>query len=191
MTAPTTLSTNQRLSTNLSNVSSIENPSNQSNATLVPPPSNQSNASVPIVTNSSFDTAESNGTITIQNNTPSLNTSSSQATENSSTAPSVQELNNNTSLNASTDNTINNNPPPSTSTQNNDTSNNKKSSEKIFPLTILSQMIRPTTVELTKDNTTQEIAQNESNKPISDAKVKNKDTSSNDSETQSTQNSCN
>ena len=63
VTAPSTLTTNQRLSTNLSNVSSIENPSNQSNATLAPPPSNQSNASVPLVTNSSFDTAESNGTI--------------------------------------------------------------------------------------------------------------------------------
>ena len=44
-------------------------------------------------------------------------------------------------------------------------------------------------MELTKDNTTQEIAQNESNKPISDAKVKNKDTSSNDSDAQSTRNS--
>ena len=44
-------------------------------------------------------------------------------------------------------------------------------------------------MELTKDNTTQEIAQNESNKPISDEKVKNKDTSSNESETQSTRNS--
>ena len=40
-------------------------------------------------------------------------------------------------------------------------------------------------MELTKENTTQEIAQNEPNKPISDAKVKNKDISSKDSETAS------
>ena len=43
------------------------------------------------------------------NNTPSLNTSSSQATESIPTAPSAKEINN-TSLIPSTDNTINKNP---------------------------------------------------------------------------------
>ena len=45
---------------------------------------------------------------------PPLNTSSAQLTENILTAPSAKEMNN-TSLIASTDNTINNNPPTSTS----------------------------------------------------------------------------
>ena len=182
---PVPLSTNQQLSTNLSNVSSIENPSNQSNATLAPPPSNQSNATIPVVTNSSFDAPESNGTIPLENNTPSLNASSTLGTENSSTAPSVQEINNNTSLHASLDNTINNNPPSSTSTQNNDTSNSKKSSEKSIPITRPTSNDQVITTTLTKDNATHEIAQNESTNPLSDAKVKNKDISSKDSETAS------
>ena len=121
----------------------------------------------------------------LQNNTPSLNTSSTQGTENSSTAPSVQEINNNTSLNASLDNTINNNPPSSTSTQNNDTSNSKKSSEKSIPITRPTSNDQVITTALTKDNATHEIAQNESTNPLSDAKVKNKDISSKDSETAS------
>ena len=67
---------------------------NQSNATLLPPSSNQSNASLPLVTNSSFDSTESNGSIS-----PPLNTSSAQATENISTAirTNDKELSANTS----------------------------------------------------------------------------------------------
>ena len=163
-----------------SNVSPFGAPTNQSNATLVPPSSNQSNASVPIGTNSSFDTAESNGNIPLENNTPSLNASSTLGTENTSTAPSAKELNN-TSLDASTDNTINNNPPATVSTQNNDTSNSKSSEKSPISPPTSNDQLTPTT--LTKDNTTNEIAQNESNNPLSDAKVKNNDISSKDSET--------
>ena len=68
-------------------------------------------------------------TMSPHSNAPPVNTSSSQATENTSISPTAKELNN-TSLIASTDNKINNNPPPITTTQNNDSSNNKKSSEK-------------------------------------------------------------
>ena len=92
---------------------------------------------------------------------------------------------NNTSLVASTDNTINNNPPSTTSTQSNDTSNNKKSSEKSIPISPPTSNDQRTPTALTKDNTTHEIAQNESTNPLSDAKVKNKDISSKDSETAS------
>jgi Bacterial Ig domain len=174
------------VATSRSNVSSFGAPTNQSNATLAPPPSNQSNATIPIVTNSSFDTAESNGTISLENNTPSLNASATQATENSSTAPTVKQMND-TSVIASIDNTINNNPPTSTSTQNNDTSNSKKSSEKNIPINppTSNDQIQRTPTALTKDNTTNEIAQNESTNTLSDAKVKNKDTSSKGSETAS------
>ena len=164
VTAPSTLTTNQRLSTNLSNVSWIENPTNQSNATLALPSSNQSNATIPVITNNSF------------------HASSPQAIENSSTTPSVQEINI-TSREASIDNTINDNPANSASTQSNDTSNNKKSSEKIIPISPPTSNDQGTPTTLTKDNTTHEIAQNESNNPLSDAKVKNKDISSKDSET--------
>ena len=108
----------------------------------------------------------------LENNTPSLNASSTLGTENSSTAPSVQEINN-TSLQSSLDNTINNNPPSSTSTQNNDTSNSKKSSEKSIPITRPTSNDQVITTALTKDNATHEIAQNESTNPLSDAKVKN------------------
>ena len=86
--------------TNHSAFSNIE-----SNATVEYLFSNPSNAPVPIVTNSSFDNTESNGSIA-----PPVNTSSAQATENILTAPSAKGMNN-TSLIASTDNTINNNPP--------------------------------------------------------------------------------
>ena len=154
---------------------------NQSNATLAPPSSNQSNATIPVVTNSSFDPAESNGTIPFENNTPSLNASANQATENSSTTPSVKQMND-TSVIASTDNTINNNPITSASTQSNDTSNNKKSSEK-GPISPPTSNDQRTPTALTKGNTTHEVAQTESTNPLSDAKVKNKDISSKDSET--------
>ena len=63
---------------------------------------------------------------------------------------------NNTSLIASTDNTINNNPSPTTSTQNNDTSNNKKSSEKSISIGQPKSKDQPTSTALTKDNTTHE-----------------------------------
>jgi hypothetical protein len=111
-----------------SNVDSFEAPGNHSNATLVPPPSNQSTTSLPLVTNNSIDTSA-----LFENNTPSLNASANQATENSSTAPSVKQMDD-TSVIASTDNTINNNPATSASTQSNDTSNSKKSSEKSIPI---------------------------------------------------------
>ena len=106
-------------------------------------------------------------------------------TENGLTAPSVQDKMNNTSIIASTDNTINNNPPSSASTQSNDTSNSKKSSEKSIPVSPPTSNDQRTPTTLTKDNTTHEIAQNESTNPLSDAKVKNKDISSKDSETAS------
>ena len=116
---------------------------------------------------------------------------------------------NNTSLIASTDNTINNNPPTSTSTQTNDTSNSKKSSEKSI---IVSQpkskdQLAPTA--LTEDNTTHEKAssvtqdkniidtkqhetsqnkltnlRSENNSNTLVEKVQNKDTSSKNSENQ-------
>ena len=129
----TVTETSGLLATSRSNVSSFGVPTNQSKATLPPPSSNQSNATIPVVTNNSFHTAESNGTTPLQNKAPSLNASSTLGTENTSNAPTVQEINN-TSLDTSTDNTINNNPPTSITTQNNDTSNNKKSSEKSIPI---------------------------------------------------------
>ena len=75
--------------------------------------------------------------------------------------------------------------PSSTSTQSNDTSDGKKSSEKSTPISPPTSNDQRTPTELTKDNTTHEIAQNESTNPLSDAKVKNKDISSKDSETAS------
>ena len=117
-----------------------------------------------------------------QNKGPSLNASPGLGAENTSTAPTVREINN-TSLDASTDNTINNNPATSASTQSNDTSNSKKSSEKSTPISTPSSNDQRTYPALTKDNTTSEIAQNESTNPLSDANVKNKDISSKDSET--------
>ena len=65
---------------------------------------------------------------------------------------------NNTSLIASTDNTINNNPPSTTSTQNNDTSNSKKSSEKSISVSQPKSKDQLAPTELTKDNTTHEKA---------------------------------
>ena len=153
----TVTETSSLLATSRSNVSSFGAPANQSNVTFVPTPSNQSNASVPAVTNSSFDSAESNGTITIQETGPSLNASPTLGTENSSTAPTVKQLND-TSVVASKDNTINNNPPTSTSTQSNDTSNGKKSSEKSISISQPKSKDQPTPTELIKDNTTHELA---------------------------------
>jgi hypothetical protein len=153
-----------------------------SNATLVQPPSSPPNATIPVITNSSFDTSKSDGTIPLENNAPSLNASSTQGTENTSTAPTVKEMND-TSVIASKDNTINNNPPSSTSTQSNDTSNSKKNSEKSIHISPPTSNDQPTPVELTKDNTTRKIAQSESTNLLSDAKVKSKDISSKDSET--------
>lgn len=138
-----TLSSTQQLGTNLSNASSIE------------PPSNQTNATVPVVTNSSFDTTESNGTVILQNNTPSLNASSTQATENTSTAPTAKRINN-TSLIASTDNKVNENPDTSASTQTNDTSNSKKNSEKSISIGRPKSIDQPISRALTNDNTTNE-----------------------------------
>jgi hypothetical protein len=85
---------------------------------------------------------------------------------------------NDTSAIASTDNTINNNSPSSTSAQNNDTSNSKNSLEKSNPINHPTSNDQPTPTGLTKDNTTHEIAQNEIINPLSDAKMKSKDTSS-------------
>jgi hypothetical protein len=155
-----------------SSVSSFEASSNQSKITLFSTPSNQANGSVPVVTNNkSFDTVDSKDTIAFENKVPST-------TRMNNTSPSV-----------STDNTINNNPATSASTQSNDTSNSKKSSEKSIPISPPTSNDQRTSTTLTKDNTTHEIAQNESTNPLSDAKVKNKDISSKDSETQDSQNS--
>ena len=212
--------------------SSLGLPSNQSNATLGLPPTNQSNASVPIVTNSSFDSTKSNGSIAPPLNTssaqatenistairtndkePSANASSNQAAENILTAPSAKEMNN-TSLDASTDNTINNNPPTSTLTQTNDTSNNKKSSEKSITISQPKSKDQLAPTALTNDNTTHEKASSVTqNKNIIDTKhetsqnkltnlrsennsntlvekVQNKGTSSKDSENQPSQCFC-
>ena len=67
------------------------------------PSSNQSNASVPILTNSSFDSTKSNGSIA-----PPLNTSSAQPTENISTAVRAddKELSANTSSAQATENIL-------------------------------------------------------------------------------------
>lgn len=157
--------------TTRNNVDSFGLLSNQSSTTIVPFPSNQSNASVPVATNSSTNTAESDSKITFENK-----------------APSTIRMNN-TSPNVSTDNAINNNPSSSISTQNNDTSNNKKSSEKNISINDLKSSDQPTATALTEDKTTHEIAQNESTSPLLDAKVKNKVTSPQDSETKTSQNS--
>ena len=61
----------------------------------------------------------------------------------------------------------------------------KKVQKRVFPLVLLRQMINVHVTTLTKDNTTHEIAQNESINPLSDAKVKNKHISSKNSETTS------
>ena len=115
---------------------------------------------------------------------------------------------NNTSLIASTDNTINNNPPTSTLTQTNDTSNSKKSSEKSITISQPKSKDQLASTALTNDNTTHEKAssvtqdkniidtkhetsqnkltslrsENDSNTLVE--KVKNKGTSSKDSENQ-------
>lgn len=198
------------------NANSFIAPSNQSNTTKDLLPTNQSNASVQIVTNSSFDSTTSNGSVS-----PPLNTSSAQATENismairsedkESSAPSSKEINN-TSLIPSTDNTMNNIAPTFTSTQNNDTSNNKKSSEKSISIGQPKSEDQLAPRVLTNDNTTHEKAssvtlgkniidtkhetsqkkltslrsENDSNTLVE--KVKSKGTSSQDSETQSSQN---
>ena len=85
------------------------------------------------------------------------NNFSAQPTENILTAPSAKEMNN-TSLIASTDNTINNNPPSTTSTQNNDTSNSKKSSEKSITISQPKSKDQLAPTALTNDNTTHEKA---------------------------------
>jgi hypothetical protein len=136
---------------------SIAPGTNQSNATLVLPLNNKSNASAPVVANSTFNTAGSNGTISLHSNAPPVNTSSSQAIENTSISPTAKELNN-TSLIASTDNKINNNPPSTTSTQNNDTSNSKISSEKSMTISQPESKDQFNPTELTKDNTTHDKA---------------------------------
>ena len=183
--------------------SSLGLPSNQSNATLSLLPTNQSITSGLILGNSSIDSTKSNGSIATPLNTSSAqptedistavraddkelsaNTSSAQPTENILTASSARGMNN-TSPIASTDNTINNNPSATVSTQSNDTSNNKKSSEKNIPFSPPTSNDQRTPTTLTKDNTTHETAQNESTNPLSDAKVKNKNISSKDSETAS------
>ena len=112
---------------------------------------NQSNTPVPVLSNGSIDSTESNGSIA-----PPLNTSSAQPTENISTAPAKRM--NNTSPIASTDNTINNNPPSTTLTQNNDTSNNKKSSEKSITISQPKSKDQLAPAGLTNDNTTHEKA---------------------------------
>ena len=176
----TVTETSGLLATSRSNVSSFG--ANQSKATLSPPSINQSNATILVVTNNSFYTAESNGTIPLQNKVHSLNASSTLGTENTSTAPTVQVINN-TSFDTSTGNTVKSNSPTSIATQNNDTSNSK-SSEKSIPINPPTSNDQRTLTTLTKDNTS-EIAQKESTNPLSDAKVKNKDISSKDTETAS------
>ena len=128
------------VATSRSNVSSFGVPNNQSNATLLPPSGNQSNATIPLVTNNTFDALESNGTVAIENKVPSANASSTTETENSSTAPTVKQMND-TSVIASTDNTINNNPPllllPKVMTL----QIARKVQKRVFPLVLLRQMI--------------------------------------------------
>ena len=78
---------------------------------------------------------------------------------------------NNTSLIASTDNTINNNPSSSTSTQSNDTSNSKKSSEKSISIGQPKSKDQLAPTGLTNDNTTREKASSVTqNKNIIDTK---------------------
>ena len=160
----------------------------QSNVSSFEVPGNKSNATLPIVNNNSLsDNAESDHTIRVENNSPTANTSSIMEAENTSTTPTSNKMNN-TSVTDFTDNKINENHVSSTSSEINDTSNIKKSSEKNSPINPLKSNDQPAPVELPKDNTNQETAQNESNKPISDAKVKNNETSHTDS-SQSIQNS--